>query len=502
MLKGGAPGRNFGSRVLAGTFALTLAAGYGLMQARVADASSFCSSNTINAVWVTITEIDAHIAKQKGFQTLATGGPTQINLLAPNDGTSPGSCMLGALGDIDGLPPGKYGQVRIILANNGGSHGNKPGAPNLASNACQTPGGLAHDVVNCVEFTPNGGSPTFAPLDVGSASNTGLKVPPGQVGQGGLTVTQGELLDLLVTMDPCSGLVATGFGKGKGKGNSAKKFKLKPTLHRGELSLVPFIAGTVVEGTVSSGSVTASGTPVPNASVWLEDTAVKTSFAEGDPTPNASIVPVYNVLAKTVTTDPNGNFEFCPVTTTDLLEIVAISATMPSGPRPSDVTLTTGVQTAGTGVNGIVIPLVEPASAPTANAQYTTETGTSTAIGETLDLGIGQSDGTTTANTPNEAPFDFANAGAVSPAITAPSGGGCTCPAGTDCACVALDVPPDNPVIGPAKGSYTQAAGTGEFSLLANTSAASGPGSCSPDLMATAASSTVTKPTLSFQNCQ
>lgn len=484
MLKGGAPGRNFGSRVLAGAFALTLAAGYGLMQARVADASSFCSSNTINAVWVTITEIDAHIAKQKGFQTLATGGPTQINLLAPNDGTSPGSCMLGALGDIDGLPPGKYGQVRIILANNGGSHGNKPGAPNLNSNACQTPGGLAHDVVNCVEFTPNGGSPTFAPLDVGSASNTGLKVPPGQVGQGGLTVTQGELLDLLVTMDPCTGLVATGFGKGKGKGNSAKKFKLKPTLHRGELSLVPFIAGTVVDGSLNTmtNAVALTSSPVSGANVWLE--MGNSPFTKFNGTAGSELV---NDVVATTFSNSNGTFEFCPIAA-GTYEAVADASTV--GGHGSDATISTGITVTGTaGPNDVTIPLVAAASSGF-NAEFDSD-GTT---GISIAFGGAQFDTSPSANTLARVPF-LDGSSPTSPsnsATTVASTAQCSCP--VNCACATVDVPNDGPVIG-SGNTYTLQ--TDNLAVHGTTAA-----TCSNQALITdPGSAPPSNPTLGFTGC-
>src|SRR5690242_16465197 len=422
------PGHRLSKRILAATTVLALGT-LGAAGGGVAQAASFCSSNTINAVYVTITEVDAHIAKQKGFQTLATGGPTQIDLLAPNDGTSSGSCILGALGDINGLAPGKYGQIRVMLGANGDGHGKKPGAPNLPSNACESLGGLPHNVVNCVEFTPNGGSPEFASLDVGSAANTGIKVPPGQLG--GLTVSDGELLDLLVTIDPCSEIVAAGFGQGKGKGNSAKKFKLKPTLHRGQVALTPFVAGTVVEGDNSaSPTITTTTTPVSGANVWLETGSTAFTSPAGSDLVN-------NVVGTTVS-NSNGTFEFCPVGA-GTYEAVADASSV--GAHGSDATISTGITVSGTaGPNNITIPLVEAGSSGF-NAEFDSDGSAPISIA----YGGAQFDSSPSGNTLARIPF-LDGAAPDQSVTTATSGGGCTCP--VNCACTTVNVPNDGPVIG------------------------------------------------------
>jgi hypothetical protein len=458
--------------------------------------SKACKAKDLEHIYITVTQVRAHQSGKgsAGWHTLAQPDtPVQLDLLdegVPEDSDDPSEhtvsdCLLASLGENDGLPPGKYQQIRVLTADSGSA------APD--ENACSS---LGDDVFNCVQLNDN----SFHALDIPSGSQTGLKIPSTKIQKGGLRITPDQGLDLDIDIDGCKSVVVTGGGHGRGKKKSGSAgYKMKPVLQAHEVSLNAIISGQALEGTVSGDNVTAGSTPVPNATVWLEDTSAP-GVTEGNPGPGATTVPVNAVIAET-TTDSNGNFVFCPAPAGSNLEIVASAPTMPSGSNPSDVTITTGitVDSHTGGPVGLQIPMVEPSAAPTADAKFTTQSNSSIAISEILNLGMTQSDGT------NQAPFDFANADDVSPTTTGSSGGGCSCPANTDCSCVSLAIPPDNPVIGAAGGSYSQTSGDGSYSVLAGTSTTTGAGSCSPASLITpsnASSSALPQPTLSFQGCQ
>lgn len=463
--------------------------------------SNACKASNVEAIFITVSEVDGHRSgKGGGWSTLAKPStPVQLDLLnegqaEPEPPPDANDCMLASMGSDGGLPAGKYQQLRVMVDTD---NANPP-----ANNACASVGTL-----NCVVTLENGVD-VVHPLTVPSGSQSGIKIPSTKIHKGGLVIAAGQGVDLDIDIDGCRSIMVTGGGHGKRKkpphGGGGASYKLKPVLQAGEVSLNSLISGQVVVGTNNGGTVSAGGTPVSGADVWLEDVTNADSFTEGDPTPTATNVAVNRVLA-TTSTDPNGNFVFCPVpSTTHKLELVASSATMPVGQgqtsNPSDVTITTGVTSGPNGgMSGLVIPLVEPSSAPTTTAEYTTESNTNAAISETLDLGMTQSDGT------NAAPFANSSLG---PTTTASSNNGCAaaCPAKTDCSCVTTNIPADNPVIGPAgTGSGYSQSGTAEFSLIAEGSAASGAGSCSPNQMTTASGSTQAtppNPALSFQGCQ
>ena len=81
---------------------------------------------------------------------------------------------------------------------------------------------------------------------------------------------------------------------------------------------------------------------------------------------------------------------------------------------------------------------------------------------------------------------------------------GCTsvppCPLGTECACFALNVPSNNPVVGTESGSYATPAPSPAFQVFGRTSNQTV--KCSPpDLISPAGASPLPTPTLSFVSC-
>ena len=194
-------------------------------------------------VWVTITRVRAHISDDAspdggGWVDLVDlrDEPRQIDLLSLATTT----CILTELGTSGELPVGKYQQIRLYLLSNDPD----AGEATPLTNECGVGQGY-----NCVEL--EGGS--IQMLLLSSQAQTGIKIPPGQIEGGGLTVTADQVVDLNIDFDACSSIVLLGNGG----------YRLKPTLRAGEVSINNgAITGRVVEqGTT---------TPIANAIVLLE----------------------------------------------------------------------------------------------------------------------------------------------------------------------------------------------------------------------------------------
>src|SRR5262249_33652131 len=146
-----------------------------------------------------------------GWVTLVDlrGSPKQIDLLSLASTT----CVLTQLGSTSSLPAGKYQQIRLyLLGNNAASSTAGP-----SSNACGSTG------FNCI--VPKGAPPQV--LTLSSEAQTGLKIPSGQIADGGLTLTAGQSSDLNIDFDSCASIVQEGNGR----------YRLKPVLHAGEVAV-------------------------------------------------------------------------------------------------------------------------------------------------------------------------------------------------------------------------------------------------------------------------
>ena len=132
-------------------------------------------------VYITITDVQANVSStagddDSGWKDLTPGlssNPKQIDLL----GQANNQCFLATLGDAQQLQAGKYQQIRLILADNSAS---------IANNLCT---GSA----NCVVLSADNSVHT---LLLSSESNTGLKIPSGQIAQGGFNIAAGQTMDL------------------------------------------------------------------------------------------------------------------------------------------------------------------------------------------------------------------------------------------------------------------------------------------------------------------
>jgi hypothetical protein len=346
--------------------------------------SPACKASNVDHIYVTISDVTAHRkGAGGGFQSLI-GSPTpaQFDLMFASDESTEevgsADCPIVGLGGA-GLPSGKYQQIRLITVDNGTLG---PVIP-TNENACAS---LGDTVYNCVDA---GG--TLSPLTIPSGSKTGLKIPPGQAGRGGLKIADGQNVDLDIDVDACRALVVHGArakGKGKGKGGGGS-YSLKPTLHSGEIALNPIVSGQVVVG-----SDTGAGTPVtiganpvavPNAEVWLETDQSQTVDV-GDPAfDNAQTAVPANTVVGQTTTDNNGNFVFCPVPVGNY-DIVVDSETVPSAANPADATITTGVAvSANNGAGGITIPVIEGSGASVnLSPQVTTQAASTAGNGDDI----------------------------------------------------------------------------------------------------------------------
>ncbi len=186
------------------------------------------SELNFNHVWVTITEVRAHISSDapengSGWQTLAdlTANPMQIDLL----GATGGQCILATLGTVTGLPAGRYQQIRLHLLANSASSGPSP-------NNCAAVNGW-----NCAEVVDGLGGTDLILLSLSSHAQTGLKIPPGQIAGGGLMLEADQAADINIDFNICSSIVEEGSGG----------LRLKPTLHAGEISTADTFSGRLVK---------------------------------------------------------------------------------------------------------------------------------------------------------------------------------------------------------------------------------------------------------------
>ena len=194
----------------------------------------------LNRVFVTITLVRAHLSStaapdDSGWVNLVDlrGTPQQIDLLSTSDTT----CILTVLGSTTGLPPGAYQQIRLHLLSNTPAEGEATPSPN----ACAGTGGF-----NCVELT-NGSRQL---LRLSSEAQTGIKIPPGQIAGGAITLTAGQAADINIDFDACRSIVLQGNGA----------FRLKPTLHAGQVTLTTqAISGQVIDANTRQ--------PIANATI-------------------------------------------------------------------------------------------------------------------------------------------------------------------------------------------------------------------------------------------
>jgi len=235
-------------------------------------------------VYISINSVQAHTSatagdNSPGWQELApqlASAPVQVDLL----GTATQGCFLATLGSNNALPVGSYQQIRLLLVPN-----NPGGSPVPATNNCGNQG------LNCAVL--NDGS--IHELDLSGQANTGLKIPPGQIVGGPITVTAGQDITLNIDFNICASVIVEGNGM----------YRLKPTLTAGQVSTT---ANTALSGQVTD-SVT--GMPILGGTTLV---ALEQPDASG-------IDRVFMQAA----TDSSGNFNFCPLPMGATFDVVVVA---------------------------------------------------------------------------------------------------------------------------------------------------------------------------------
>jgi hypothetical protein len=336
-------------------------------------------------VYVTVTDVLIHqsasaSANDSGWQDLTPklkDNPVQVDLLGVAN-----QCLLATLGSA-GIEPGHYQQVRVILAANNVS---------VANNKCG-------DVANCITLT-NDPLNAPIPLQLSSESDTGIKIPSGQLAGGEFVIGSGETKDLNIDFNACASLVIQGNGQ----------YRLKPVLHAGEVSTQT--TATTITGTIIDGS-TLQPVAGGNAIVALEQN-------DGNGTDR---------IIMEATAASNGSFAFCPVPA-GTYDIVAVavngsgntySATVITGVKPGD--------TVGT------IPLT-PGGLPTSITGQITSAGNSGAVSVDLSVSALQSAGNNLLVT-----VPLAQQSAATASLTTANCGS------VDCANYTLSLPGANPAV-------------------------------------------------------
>jgi len=415
-------------------------------------------------IYVTITDVQINASASAGdndpgwidLTPSLKQNPQQVDLL----GQANNQCFLAMLGSTSELQPGSYQQIRIFLASN---------STTVNSNQCGT-------TANCVMLS---GSATPQPLLLSSESQTGIKIPSGQIAGGQFTLAAGQTEDLDIDFNACASIVSEGNGQ----------FRLKPVLHSGEVSLTSSsINGKIID------SVTAQPISGGNTVVALEQ-----NDGSG----------VDRVIMETVT-DSTGAFVFCPVAagTYDVVVVavngaqVAYAATVITGVQPGNAL----------GTVPLVATLGSNQSPASITGQVTTSTGSAPTTADVSLSALQPISSTLLVTIPLAA-----QSAATATLTTAASA---TCPAKTDCATYTLSVPAANPSVGAFSTSGAQkpavpAVGLVNYTMDARAFVADGSGAadCNPSALQTSTTTanaaltvtpgtSVTAATLAFSGCQ
>jgi uncharacterized protein DUF4382 len=355
-------------------------------------------------VYVTIRSVQANISgtaddNSSGWVELApqlNSAPMQIDLLSQPATT----CLLATLGTNTALPAGTYQQIRLLLVPNSGGTG-----PTPATNNCQSPG------FNCVQLSDQ----SFHELLLSSQANTGLKIPPGQIVGGPISVAAGQDVDLNIDFNTCASIIVEGNGS----------YRLKPVLTAEQVTTnTTGISGQVVDQTTSK--------PVVGGTVIV---ALEKPDSTGT-----------DVIFEEANADSFGNFNFCPLPSGATFDVVVVAIN--GAGTAYNATVAVGVP-GGTSLGAI--PLYPETGTATSPATFqgivTATTGSAPAKIDVLVSAIQAVSATLSVTIPPEA------------ASTPPSGTNLSvdsptsCPASVstmthNCAQYTLIVPASNPSVG------------------------------------------------------
>ena len=262
----------------------TTSSGSGTINVSMTDPPSCAFPNgTFTHVYITVRSVQANISataddSSSGWLELAPqliNQPMQIDLFAASSNT----CVLTMLGSNTALPTGNYQQIRLLLVPNSGGSGPFP-----ATNNCNGQG------FNCVVLQDK----SIHQLDLSSQANTGLKIPPGQIVGGPISVGAGQDVDLNIDFNACASIIQEGNGQ----------YRLKPVLTAGQVSTnTTGIGGQVVD------SVTKL--PIVGGTVIV---ALERPDSSGTDT-----------IFMQAAADSSGNFNFCPLPSGAVFDVVVVA---------------------------------------------------------------------------------------------------------------------------------------------------------------------------------
>ncbi len=424
-------------------------------------------------VYVTIRSVQAHTSataddNSPGWQELAPQldtQPMQIDLFA----AGPNACLLTMLGSNTALPTGTYQQIRLLLVPNDGG-----GGPVPASNACGDQG------FNCAILQDG----SVHELQLSSQANTGLKIPPGQIEGGPITVAAGQDVDLNIDFNACASIIQEGNGK----------FRLKPVLTAGQVS---------TNNTGISGHVVDAATmqPITGGTVL-----VALEQLEGAQT---------DVIFMQTAADAEGNFNFCPLPTAATFDVVVVA--IDGAGLAYNATVAVGVLG---GTNLGATPLIpETGATPGPATLQGIVTATNASAAATIDVSVSALQTVTLpggANLVVTIPAESTSVSNIS--VTSNTDCPANAPANTNCAQYTLIEPASNPSVGvfasgkisyaaPASGDVLYSVGANAFFPLGG-----GTTDCSPPSITTSLDAngnplkvdpgaTVTPQRLDFQKC-
>ena len=387
----------------------TTGSGFGSASVTLSDPPSCTPPNgNFLHVFISIRSVQAHISSSAGdgspgWQELALQlktAPMQIDLLSkPNT-----QCLLAQLGSTSSLPVGTYQQIRLLLVSN------TPGSnPVPATNNCGNMG------FNCVVLSDN----SVHIIDLSSQANTGLKIPPGQIQGGPITVTQGQNVDLNIDFNTCASLMMEGTGD----------FRLKPALTAEQVSTTTTgITGKVID--------MATGQPVLNGTVLV---ALEQQNSPG-----------VDTIFMQIATDANGNFNFCPLPANAKFDVVAVALT--TAGVAYNATVITGVPV-GTAIGTIpVVPELTGGTGPGTIKGFVSALN-ATNMGASADVTMSALQSINSGALMVTIPLETGSTQLI--AVSAPA----TCPAmspmNANCAPYTLVVPASNPMVGAFSATIT-----------------------------------------------